>query len=106
MSEMDMERCPRLKDYLRPEDLDTNACLALAAEVLRGAAADLARAARYAAESPSEGNLAHLRACRKWCSGEIFQALSCGVVDGPTAARKIIRDALRGRKLSTEVRDE
>jgi hypothetical protein len=96
----------RMKDYLTPDDLNTNACLELAATVLRGAAADLAQAARRAAEFPSKGNLAHLKACRDWYGSEIFQALSGGVVDGPAAAREIIRNALRGRKLPTEVMEE
>lgn len=38
MSEMDMDRLPRMKDTLRPEDLNTDACVTLAAEILKGAA--------------------------------------------------------------------
>lgn len=93
-----------MKDYLSPDDLNLNACIELAATILRGAAADLAQAARQAAEHPSKGNLAHLKACRDWYNSEMFQALSGGVVDGPGAAREIIKDALRGRKLPKEAR--
>ena len=99
MSEMDMDARPRMKDYLKAEDLDTDACVTLAAEILKGAANELSQAASAAARQPSRGNLAHLNACRGFYESDWFKILTCGAVeDGAGIARQIIRNALRGTK--------
>jgi hypothetical protein len=100
MSEMDMDRLPRMKDTLRPEDLDTDACVTLAAEILKGAAGELSSAAVSAARHPSKENLAHLNSCRAFYESDWFKILTCGAVeDGAGVARMIIRRALRGTKV-------
>ena len=95
----DIERRPRMADYLRAEDMDTGACVWLAETVLSDAGESLTNAARRAAEHPTRDNLSRLVSIRRWYESDWFGVLSCGVVDGKTAARKIIRDALIGRKV-------
>ena len=100
MSEIDMDRLPRMKDYLKAEDLDTDACVTLAAEILKGAANKLSQAAITASKHPSKENLAHLKACRDFYESDWFKVLTCGAVeDGAGVARSIIRQALRGMKM-------
>lgn len=99
MSGANIDRMPRLKDYMRPQDLNTNACINLAATVLSEQARELAHAARRYASFPSADNGAHLKTLREWYETPMFDALSCGMVDGKTAAKNIIRDALRGVKV-------
>ncbi len=95
-----MDRLPRMKDYLKAEDLDTDACVTLAAEILNGAAKDLSQAASAAVKQPIKGNLAHLNACRSFYESDWFKILTCGAVeDGAGIARQIIRNALRGTKV-------
>ena len=100
MSEKDMDQIPRMKDYLKAEDLNTDACVTLAAEILKGAAQDLSTAAVRAAVNPDKGNLAHLRECRRFYETDWFKVLTCGAVeDGPGVARQIIKMALRSEKV-------
>lgn len=101
MSERDMDALPRMRDYLRPEDLNLDGCLALAAAVLEGAADALTDAARQAAEYPESALCQeHFRAARAFYTSDLFTALSCGVAEsGDEVARAIIRRALRGAKL-------
>ena len=96
MSLSEAERMPRMKDYLKPEDLNTKGCVTLAATVLEEQADELAHAARRYANHPSKENGEHLRKLREWYESPMFEALSCGITDGKTAAKKIIKDALRG----------
>ena len=96
MSWVDIDSMPRLKDYMKPQDLNTNACVNLAATVLSEQADELAHAARRYANHPSKENGEHLRKLREWYESPMFEALSCGITDGKTAAKKIIKDALRG----------
>ena len=99
MSEKDMDQMPRMKDCLKAEDLNTDACVTLAAEILKGAANELAAAARRAAALPNRDNMSHLKTCRDFYESELFTALSCGIIDGKLAAKKIIKDALSGKKV-------
>ena len=99
MSEIDIDRMPRMRDYLEPRDLNTEACLTLAQVVLSEQAKELTEAARRAAEHPNKENLHHLRVCQDFYRSELFAALSCGVVDGEVAMKQIVKDALRGRKV-------
>ena len=99
MSEKDMDQMPRMKDYLKADDLDTDACVTLAADILKGAANELATAAVSAARHPTKANLDHLKACRGFYESDWFKILTCGAVaDGPGVARQIIKQALRGTK--------
>ena len=86
---------PRMKDSLKPDDLNTDACVELAGEVLRGLAEDLATAVRHYNASPTQENRRHLEAVKALYRSDYFAALSCGMVDGNTAIREIIRNALR-----------
>lgn len=95
MSEIDMDRLPRMKDYLKAEDLNTDACVTLATEILREAAQELAATAVRAATHPDKDTIAHLAQLRKFYASDWFAALSCGLVDGPAVAREIERDAVR-----------
>ena len=103
MSEMDMDRLPRMVDYLKAGDLNTDACVTLAAEVLKEAANELTSAAVHAARHPNKENLAHLNVCRSFYESDWFKILSLGAVeDGASVARQIIKQALRGTKVEVE----
>jgi hypothetical protein len=94
------DRLPRMVDHLKAGDLNTDACVTLAAEVLKEAANELTSAAVHAARHPSKENLAHLKGCRGFYASDWFEILSCGAVaDGPGVAQQIIRMALRGTKV-------
>ena len=97
MSEAMMDKMPRMKDYLKPEDLNTDGCVDLAAAVLREQAQDLTSAARRYNTYPSKENYEHLKQCRDFYKSDMFVALSCGMADGEQVMKKIIKDALRGR---------
>lgn len=98
-----MDRLPRMVDYLKAEDLDGDACVTLAAEILKGAAQELTTAAITAARHPTKANLDHLKACRGFYESDWFKVLTCGAVaDGAGIARQIIRRALRGTKAEVE----
>lgn len=99
MSLADLDGRPRMAEYLKPEDLNLNACVTLAAEVLRLAAEDLTHAAREVAEWDSPRAREHLAECKRFYRSDLFKALSCGLEDGEVVMKKIIREALRGRKV-------
>ena len=93
-----MDALPRMMDYLEPEDLNTDACVTLAATVLSEQANELAHAARRYMSSPNKDNRARLNTLRRFYETEWFAALSCGLADGKKVADDIIRDAC-GMKL-------
>lgn len=105
MSLADLDRPRRMAGYLRAEDLSDEGCINLAREILAGAAQSLAHAARQFAEWPSEQNYDCMAVARRFYDSDWFRILSCGVIDGPTAAKKIVKDALRGVRIR-EVREE
>lgn len=91
-----MDRLPRMKDTLRAEDLNTEACVTLAADVWKESAEALTHAARQAAINPTKENHHHLRTCMKFYESDWFKILSCGTVeDGSAVAREIVKHALR-----------
>ena len=96
MSELDMERLPRMRDYMKAEDLDTEACISLAETVMHELAEDLKDAARRAAHDPSEENLRHLKMIRDVYRSDYFKVMSLGCCNGDEAAQAIIKKALRG----------
>lgn len=91
MSVYDMDRLPRMKDYMTAADLNLNGCVALASAVLTGLAHDLLSAHHRAIDDPTPENLEHLRAVKAIYRSDYFAALSCGLVDGDAAMREIIR---------------
>lgn len=94
MSERDMDHMPRMRDTMRAEDMNTDGCVRLVSKILGGAAQDLAAAAVRAAICPSKDNYEHLRQCRAFYASDWFVALSNGMADGPSVAKKIEREAL------------
>ena len=96
MSEVDIDRLPRMKDYLKPEDLNTTACVNLAATVLEEQANALTHAARKAAMYPTKDNIDHLKKLRDFYKTPWFEVLSCGLADGEQIAKMIIKRAVRG----------
>lgn len=92
-----MDRCPRMRDYLKPEDLNTDACVKLAGQVLKDAAADLITATRQYAQKPDKENRAHLKLCLAFYSSDWFTSLSCVLADGPAVARELMLHAVPGR---------
>ena len=99
MSLRDLDNAQRLRDRLKPEDLNTEGCIALAEEVLSEASAALSHAAKRYADWPSKKNRQHLNDCKAFFTSDLFAAFSCGVADGEDAMKRIIKEALRGRKL-------
>lgn len=97
MSESMMDTMPRLKDYMKAEDLNTDGCVKLVAAIMREQAQDLTSAARRYNTYPSKENREHLEQCRSFYRSDLFKALSCGIVDGEQVMKNIIKDALRGR---------
>ena len=99
MSLADAERMPRLKDTMTAQDLNTTGCVKLAVAVLEEQANELTHAARRYANHPSNENMKQLKRIREWYESEWFDILSCGLADGKTVAKDIIKNALRGVKL-------
>ena len=104
LQNLDERAVRRMVDYLKPEDLDTEDCIKLAQTILSEAGEALMHAVRRYNEWPSPENLAHLKTCQAFYRSPTYTALSCGVIDGPTAAKTIIKDALRGVRIREEER--
>lgn len=100
MSLTDANDMPRMKDYLKPEDLNTDACVNLAATVLSEQQDALTHAARKAAAHPTKENLRHLENLRNFYTSDWFKVLSCGLADGEQIVRRIIKRAVRGMKVN------
>ena len=96
MSLAEADKLPRLKDYMKPEELNSDGCLELAATVLGEQADALYHAARNAARQPNPGNLQRLRELRDFYKTDWYKALSMGLADGEQVAQQIIKRALRG----------
>lgn len=100
MTFADLDNAPRMKDYLKAEDLDTEACVNLAATILGEQQDALTSAARKAAAHPTKENLRHLEEMRNFYESDWFKVLSCGLADGKEIAKRIIKRALRGIKVT------
>ena len=96
----DLDNAPRMKDYLKAEDLDTDACVNLAATVLGEQQDALTSAARKAATHPTRENLRHLEELRRFYESDWYKVLSCGLADGKEIAKRIIKRAVRGIKVT------
>ncbi|MBR7187801.1 MAG: hypothetical protein IKD53_04535 [Clostridia bacterium] len=94
MSLMDLDRCPRMKGRVRPEDLNTEACLKLAAEILSGAAEDYISTVRALRENPANRESAeHLRQLRTFYRSDYFTVLSAGTADGEAVMQYLNKQA-------------
>ena len=89
---------PSLKDVMKAEDLDTEACVHLAETILYDAAVELTDAARAYVDNPTQLNRDRLENAKRLYRSDWFKVLSCGVIDGETAIRQIISAALTGRR--------
>lgn len=84
----------RMNDYLKPEDLNTEACLELASVILSEAGAEYIHAVRAVRANPTNKDAAaHLRACKTFYRSDYFTALSMGAVDGETVMQKLAAQA-------------
>ena len=96
MSLRDLDTSPRMRDTLRAEDLNSDACVTLAAKILADAANEYVRTRRRCDACPSRENLDHLKTCRSFYLSEWFAALSGGLVDGKAAMEALDRQARGG----------
>ena len=69
MSLYDLDHSRRMAAYLKPEDLNTDACLTLASTVLEEAAEALTQAVRRYNDWPSEENMAVKEVSDVTCRG-------------------------------------
>lgn len=93
MSEQDMDLLPRLKDTVKPEDLNTDACVKLAGEIVKGLANDYIQARRKYNHQPTPENRQALERIRKLYRSEWFGAMSMGLVDGQAVMEELDRRA-------------
>ena len=84
----------RMVDYLKPEDLNTEACVDLASVILSEAGAEYIHAVRAVRANPTNKDAAaHLRACKAFYRSDYFAALSMGAVDGEAVMQKLAEKA-------------
>ena len=84
----------RMVDYLKPEDLNTDACVDLASTILAEAGAEYIHAVRAVRANPTNKDAAaHLRACKAFYRSDYFAALSMGAVDGEAVMQKLAERA-------------
>lgn len=80
----------RMADYLKPKDLNTDACVELAGMILAEAGAEYIHAVRAVRANPTNRDAAaHLRACKAFYRSDYFAALSMGAVDGEAVMQKL-----------------
>ena len=88
-----IDTAPRMKDRLTPDDLNTRACVDLAATVLEEAAEAYKQALRNVRISPRDRIAReHLKTCRDFYRSDWFKALSCGLVDGEAVMRELEKE--------------
>lgn len=94
MSLSEFDKRPRLCEYMKPEDLDTDGCVALCAEVLKSAAEDYVRTRTALNARPNNKDIkAHMRVCEQFYRSNYFRTLSCGLVDPTTVMADLDRQA-------------
>ena len=90
MSLSEIDTLPRMKDYLKPDDLDTEGCLRLAAEVLQEAGAEYVAARRAVRQEPYDKLAqAHLKTMKDFYRSDHFKALSGGLATGDAVMREL-----------------
>ena len=97
---------PRMKDYLKAADMNTEGCLQLAETILEEAAQEYLHARRAVVAHPNdEYAREHFKTCQAFYRSDWFAALSCGVMDGETVMRRLNKEAVRGcRVRATDTR--
>lgn len=94
MSLADLDRAPRMKDVLKPEDLSTEGCVRLATRILADAAEIYILAKRHLDQDPANKDaIEHYRLCREFYNRELFVALSMGEISPRAAVRELDRMA-------------
>ena len=66
----------RMRDYMKPEDLNLDGCIALASEICRGLAQDLTQAVQTCAKHPNKANFEHVRSIQNVYRSNYFKAIS------------------------------
>ena len=100
MSVRDLDRPPRMADYMRPEEMNDEGVLKLAQQILTGAAEDYVHARRNVVAHPNNADAQeHYKTCIAFYRSEWFAALSLGIVDGEDVMRWLNREAIRGARL-------
>lgn len=100
MSVRDLDRHPRMADYMRPEDMNDDGVLKLAQQILTGAAEDYVHARRNFVAHPNSADAReHYKTRCEFYRSEWFSALSLGVVDGEDVMRRLNREAIRGARV-------
>lgn len=88
----DLDALPRMRDTVRPESLDTDACVNLASEILRGLAVDYACALRRVRYNPANPDAREeLARMRRIYMSDYFAALTMGMVDPRAVMSEIER---------------
>ena len=90
MSLKNVDAAPRMKDILKPDDLNTEACVNLVEAILNDAADEYRRAYKAALRNPaSKGAQIALSFARSFYCSDYFAALSCGLTSGPEVMREL-----------------
>ena len=94
MSLSEFDKHPRMREYMKPEDLDTDGCVALCAEVLKSAAEDYVRTRQALNARPNNKDIkGHMKVCENFYRSSYVRALSCGLVDPDTVMADLDRQA-------------
>ena len=95
MTYADIPSMSRMKDTMKPEDLDTQGCVALAETILSEASRELFDATREYVLKPSVVSLERLKSAQRFFKSDWFGVLSCGVANGEEAMNAIMEKARR-----------
>lgn len=88
----------RMKDYMKPEDLNTDGVVMLASAVLAEAAAAYVHAKAATLRHPNDKDAQeHLKTCVLFYRSDWYKALSGGLVDGDAVMLELDRQAERRR---------
>ena len=87
-----MDRVPRLAETHRAEDLSTDGCIALVAQVMQDAAEEYLQARKALRADPANKDAAaHMATLRAFYLSDYFKLLSGGVADGRIVMRELDR---------------
>lgn len=97
MSFDQIDSMPRMKDYLRPADLNLDGCVKLAGTVLQDMANEYVHARRALMKEPNnEAAKAHMKNMVDLYHSDYFKALSCGLANGDAVMRELDKTAFAG----------
>lgn len=92
MSLFDMDALPRLADTHRAEDLNTDGCISLVAQIMQDAAEEYQQARRALRADPADKDAAaHMATIRAFYLSDYFKMLSGGLADGRIVMRELDR---------------